>query len=100
MKESINKIRNKFIILDNLSNPRLKRILNSRIREDHFSFSYLDSYEDVHHDTHRDLGYQEHADDHSDSIDQRPYYNEHTDSGVDVYFDGGYSEHTDEYWRF
>jgi hypothetical protein len=108
--EGIVELRGKVIVLENLENPVLKRILHSRLRKDKFNFlhgdegytehktdkkshsdhteRHNDNYREAHHDRHKDHWQKS----YSDGLDGELY---HTESGYSESIDYGYSEHTD-----
>jgi len=104
------------VVLENVENPKLKRILHSRLRKESFNF-HSDGYKEVndarsrhkdeHSDNHDDSHHDNYSDSHTDDYTEFPYsrgeahQDRHTDKsynkGYSETIDRGYSEHTDHY---
>ena len=117
--EGITKIRDKIVVLENIENPVLKKVLHFRLRGDRFNFWHSENYSEYtdndpskHVDKHSD-SYTKHYGDssHTDETynsqsnmgyrDGENYYNDHMESHRDKGHSDtvsyGYSEHTDHY---
>jgi hypothetical protein len=117
--EGVTRLRGKIIVLEDLENPILKRVLHMRLRGDNFNFWYHDSaghqehkdspdpWDDSrgrreHHDNHKDNHTESHRDHHTDRLGSYlddGSYSDHTDRGYSEHTNYGYSEHTDGYIR-
>lgn len=115
--EGIVQLRGKWVVLENVENPKLARVLHSRLRKDRFAFGHSegsgyhevkdhtdkkdernhtdkhhDNYDAIHNDAHRDYCNTYSDDNHGDNTG-------HTDRGYSEKPDSGHSEHADYYRR-
>ena len=125
--EGITNLRGKIIVLENIGNAVLRKILHSRLRGNKFNFSsyddkegytqhtdspdpYNDSYKDSHTDKYTDNHRDSHNDNHDDYMrnyddiastagcyEYYPSHNDHIDKGYSESVSYGYNEHTDYY---
>jgi hypothetical protein len=108
--EGIIKLRGKNVVLEEIENPILKRVLHSRLKRNRFNFWYGDSgYTEIkrdggshseHTDEHQDNYKDYHNDRHEDDFTEYNGNNHadlHTDRGYSETFRQGHSDHTDHY---
>jgi hypothetical protein len=106
--ENIAELRGKVVLLENIENPVLKRVLSYRINKDRFHFAaeinyndghtekYEENHTDDHNDDHTDRspGYNDNGSIHPDYSEAAPYV-EHIDTGHSEAVNYGYNKHTD-----
>ena len=110
--EGIVELNGKFVKLEDIENPKLRRVLHSRLRKDRFRFSGS-GYREVNHqrkrhvDSHKNNYKEYHKNNHRDGHDDsegyydgggmRHGYDKSYNSGYSETIDRGYSEHTNHY---